>query len=788
MSSAQPSNPVPATLTDRILRGLLFLIFVAGIFTLPMKPDIELDASWRMALAQFLHDGLQFGKDVVFTYGPLGFLMGKTYFGLYFWPLILWQVFVSIVFTVLIFEQGRDLKGYARIGYFAYFLLLGVIYDDALQMIMIALMGWRLIRHSGGPSRLTDILVTWLLAVLALVKFTNLMLAAFAVGVAVLHEFWLKRPIPALRLALWFGGAYLLGWVLCGQSLLNLPAYVLNSLEVSSGYQAAMGLPAPSAALWKGLVVLALLAAYVALYLKNNPDRPRALANVALLAAFVYLNWKHGFVRADGHMIGFFICAFVPAAAFPVLLGDAPAATRLSRALLFPVAVLCVLGTYDALPHVIRGVLGNMQEKIWSNIQQVSNWSAMRQMYRDRISTATASTDLIKSREIIGRHTVDVLGHDQAAALLSRLNYHPRPVFQGYSAYTPRLAKLNYDYYAGPNAPEYTLLRFQTIDGRLVTFDDSMLFPLLVHRYEYVHSEKGFQLWRRLPGPFDAAAFAPKPLRSQEITLNQSVSVEDLAQQPVWAAVDFQLSLLGKLRSFLYKPPLFYFSVEDMNGAKSTYRMPLPQGRTGFILNPLVEDVVSYMQFAGDKPERRIRKIVVHVEDGDAKYFTSTGRLELSSLKPSTAGLQFFAQAEQARFHVFKSFPIAYESHTKPSEGLIGGQPVIVMHAPSDMTFNAPPGAKQISGQFGLLENAYSNGGNSNGAEFIVYWTSGSERVELVRRFLDPARKPADVGLQPFTVDLPANTGGGRIHLQVLAGPYNDNSWDWTAWGAVEIK
>ncbi len=788
MSTVNPPSSAPVSTGDRLVRVLLFLVFVAGIFTLPQKPEIELDASWRMALAQFFHDGLQFGREVVFTYGPLGFLMGKTYYGLYFWPLVLWQLFAALVFTSIIFIQGRGLTGYARIGYFAFFLFLGVIYEDALHMIMIALMGFMLIRHSGATARRSDPLIVVLLAVLSLIKFTNLMLAAFAVGAATVHELWVKRPLVAPRLLLWFVGAYLLGWVLCGQSLANLPAYIGNSLEVSQGYQAAMGIATPVAPLWKALLILALLAVYVARYIKQHPDRPRAFANAALLAAFVYLNWKHGFVRSDGHMIGFFICAFVPAAAFPVLLGDLPPAGKLARGLLAAVAVLCVLGVYDALPHVIRGVFGNMQEKIWSNVQQVTDWSAMRQMYRDRLTTATAAADLVNSRPVIGNHTVDVLGHDQAAVLLSRLNYHPRPVFQGYSAYTPRLAKLNYDHYAGPDAPDFALLRFQTIDGRLVTFDDSMLYPLLVQRYEYVHSEKGFQLWRRRPEPFDAVAAAPHLLRTQEITLNQPVSVEDVAQKPIWAALDVRLSLLGKLRSFFYKPPFFFLTVEDLLGSRTTYRLPLPQARTGFILNPLVEDVVSYMQFAGDKPERRIRRITAQIAPEDAKYFDSTGWLELSSLKPSTAGLKFFSQAEKARFNMFKSFPVAFEAHTAPSAGEIAGQPVIVMHAPSDMTFNAPAGTAHVSGQFGLLDGAYTKGGNSNGAEFVVYWSSGTDRVDLFRQFIDPARKPADAGLHSFSVDVPPSTTGGRIHLQVLAGPFNDNSWDWTGWTAVEIK
>ena len=39
-----------------------------------MRPRLDLDGAWEIALRQALHDGLNFGPDVLFTYGPLGFL------------------------------------------------------------------------------------------------------------------------------------------------------------------------------------------------------------------------------------------------------------------------------------------------------------------------------------------------------------------------------------------------------------------------------------------------------------------------------------------------------------------------------------------------------------------------------------------------------------------------------------------------------------------------------------------------------------------------------------------
>ena len=40
----------------------------------PCARVLDLDGAWEIALRQALHDGLKYGPDVLFTYGPLGFL------------------------------------------------------------------------------------------------------------------------------------------------------------------------------------------------------------------------------------------------------------------------------------------------------------------------------------------------------------------------------------------------------------------------------------------------------------------------------------------------------------------------------------------------------------------------------------------------------------------------------------------------------------------------------------------------------------------------------------------
>ena len=85
---------------------------VPVLFGVPLQsPGMALDDSWQQALVEATDRGWIFGRDLVFTYGPLGFVMSNTFSGLLFWSLITGQVTLAIISGTVIFLQGRRLEG-----------------------------------------------------------------------------------------------------------------------------------------------------------------------------------------------------------------------------------------------------------------------------------------------------------------------------------------------------------------------------------------------------------------------------------------------------------------------------------------------------------------------------------------------------------------------------------------------------------------------------------------------------------------------------------------------------
>ena len=74
-----PGKAAPDALVAPLGWAGILTFFVLTFPTVPL--GIDLDSSWSAVLVYAHQHGLQFGKDIVFTYGPLGFLTVPYYAG-----------------------------------------------------------------------------------------------------------------------------------------------------------------------------------------------------------------------------------------------------------------------------------------------------------------------------------------------------------------------------------------------------------------------------------------------------------------------------------------------------------------------------------------------------------------------------------------------------------------------------------------------------------------------------------------------------------------------------------
>ncbi len=765
-------------------QAALVLVVWLGLMKFPNAPAADLDPSWRMVLGFAQQHGLQFGTELVFNYGPLGYLLPATNMGALYAHHVAWQLAANGVIALSIYALGRRFSGW-RLGlYYAYFLFFGVGYVDVVHMIAILLFGLALLREGVVSRPWLAALLSAGLGLLSVVKFTNLMLAGFIVLCVVGFHAWRHRWRDAAVVGVAAVVGFLGSWVAWGQHLGNLPAYLINSLAISSGYVEGMGLDGPTSILLLALGALAAIGLYLALTLVRPVDAPRALAAALIAAAASFLNWKHGFVRADGHVLAhFFICLFFAVSA-PVLLQDEGPFRRTKGALLALAGLLSLAGIALSSPVTVTDAATSLNYRLKDSVRQLIHLPQFAEQSRTEYKAASELYVLPAAQSLVGQGSVDVLGNEQAYALFNHLTYRPRPVIQSFSTFNERLQRLNGDFIASARAPEFFLQKVQTIDHRLPSLDDSLLTRYLYHHYTYLLDDHDFLVWRR--NAPDAALDRQTPLSSATLKFGERLVMPSLGDTPIWCELDLRPSLLGRLRDFVYKPPTPMLAVADGSSVVNSYRIVPGMARAGFLVYPHFTGNYGIKAFERGGPGPRITAFSVELDPALRRYFQSDIHVRFFTLPPFPRAHGEDAVAPEVRYRVFSQVPSVVNAPF-PTDILVENhKEVLLAHPPSSIEFELAPANRHATGHFGLVANAYTNGNTTDGAEFIIEWINAKGEVSRVfYRLLKPLTVPGDRGEQSFDFVVPP--GGGRLVLRTTPGPDENIAFDWTYWTDVKF-
>lgn len=133
--------------------------------------------------------------------------------------------------------------------------------------------------------------------------------------------------------------------------------------------------------------------------------------------------------------------------------------------------------------------------------------------------------------------------------------------------------------------------------------------------------------------------------------------------------------------------------------------------------------------------------------------------------------------------------PLRARSQFSFALGELGGQPLLNAHAPSELHFVPPAGARRIIAEFGLPAGAYTGGTSVTDGIGVEIFELGADNAyrSLFRRMIDPRNVAADRGTQ--RVELPdAGPFTGTLVFRFTPGPQNQITNDWAYWSAIEIR
>ena len=433
------------SLVQRRWLAILLLVLVFGVlwldfFSLPSSPVTpELDPSWCGALIHFSAQGLQFGKDVVFTHGPLGHLIAFVYTGELFHARVIWEFVSKTFFAVILCVTLFRLPAFWR-PFFLFFVLPFIWADgtsDALYFLVISCLAALLFKQGSANPALV-ILTGLLLAVFSLIKFTYFLLAIFLLTLLLAFYCKDRKPARALLLGFVFLIVLLLSWGIAGQQYGNLLSYITTSLDICLGYKEAMGIPAGGNAIILTGLIAALLGLLQCGLILIDSRQPSVLFIGLFLAGETFLSWNRAFIRADDHVLSFFSLCPIVLLVMWIVVQPKPIVRYIGYTVNLLVFVICLFGIALQRPNALATSLGDTVRRLQANWTVVTGLPTATRQLRTQLTAAKSAHALPRVQAEVRQQTIDVLGYEQGIALLNDLNYTPAPYFKGI-AHTRRL-------------------------------------------------------------------------------------------------------------------------------------------------------------------------------------------------------------------------------------------------------------------------------------------------------------------------------------------------------------
>ncbi len=466
-------------------------------------PAAGLDSSWASGLHMAAgNSDLGFGTDLIFTHGPLGFLMvpqlwGGTY------PLALAASAVTQMLLVALVVVG---------------LRRSVPWIPTVLIALILLLPLTAAAES-SPNRLA-VLVALVAVNVALVRFGDrsrtagpaalgaaagpLLLTTFGVGVMALVGFalaWLaatdrERGRGLVIYTVAAVASFLIVWLALARTVSGLFTWLRLSAQETTGFPWAMGTgPVDWTYLAALPLALALVAAAVVTSRSWSVSRRVYLGLLILVLLILFLRKGLGRNDAD-HFLYLAFTLTVLALAFPM--------RARWRYLFASVAAYGLLAMWVVLP----GGFSNppalfTTDRVRALADQAA--TAVSPSRRERLLAESRAALVAQYvipdsvRKAVGSNTVAVEPFEIAAAWALGARWRPAPVMQPYAAYTEDLDALNAEAFSGEAAPQRILVQngAKGIDGRFVDADSPAYNVALVCNYRMVVNEGYWRVYAR---------------------------------------------------------------------------------------------------------------------------------------------------------------------------------------------------------------------------------------------------------------------------------------------------
>lgn len=555
-------------------------------------------------MSYFYWSGDQYGTDIVFNYGPVGFLYSLIYFPDVYIIKILSRTFINLIMIISLFFSFRIINIYRLFFFSIIILFLNMVRDVEIFLPTFGFMYNEIHRQQGDrQARSVSFLLLSLMAVVSLAKSSAFILSVPVVMIVTLYNIHRRDYVPYYLISFVFLMAGLL--LLTGQAPENWAAFLVGYLDISRAYHADMGLPASpmylvawgiGAALvlssvpltrrsgwYLGLLLLgALMITYKASFIRHGTLADTAALSLAFLAAAQLWTTESRFF-GWGHRVALGVVSV--------------GATVIASQALVP-----IWPDGKAFERIWQGVDQNIRFFIDSDYR-AGLQAKLQRDFSDHLATLRAG---LPFKDIKG--PVDAFPIDLGTAYATRLPLAPRPAFQAYFATSRLMTERNAAFLASDRAAASILYRPLTIDGRYPALEDPLSRRAFRRYYDLADRQGAWMLLARRSAPRSEV----ESCESVQTSLNAETPLpESVADQAVWARIAVQPTWIGALVGEVMTPPRVGITVTQVSGQSSAFRFLREAGSVGFFLSPTLAMPDADAAFLAGiiRPEDRVKTV-----------------------------------------------------------------------------------------------------------------------------------------------------------------------------------
>ena len=562
----------PAYVLSIFIIGISLAITVPPLFGSFAPTGDTLDTSWAWMLGYGAQHSMPWGKSLIFTYGPLGFLANPFFYSDHsLWMLsaitraLTWFGFG--LFYAISASEPRRIESTPTInmvlGLIAWIIGAALV-DVATQATLIALMLLAYaLKHAESKSPISALVLAGaLLAFGALIKSTALIVASFTlIAYPALYSYVhnsRKRLLAGFTPLLSFVVFFAVLYIASGQNLANLVAYLRGTVAIAGGYTPAMSIHGEPAQTISALIVLAL---FLVTGIRHLANRNRlAVAQLLIFGLLLFWAWKEGFTRHDpgvgGHaMIFYGVTLLVSGVMLPTLavsqnrIGYTSVVWAYAIALIFAVRGMGVPNGNE-LPNYKRFV-DLMTSRAARESLQASQDRALKAQFHLAPAALCATSGA----------TVNVIPWDLMMAQGYGFKLLPSPVIQAYSVYTPYLDHVNANQIWNGSAAQRIVYSFESIDGRYPVFDEPATFRAMQTCYHTSYAGWRYSVLDR------NQCIKPKLLSIKTISEQPFGSWIGVPTSADYMDIHVRTTIFGRLANVFYKTNQVHILFRLANGS-----------------------------------------------------------------------------------------------------------------------------------------------------------------------------------------------------------------------------